>query len=91
MKISGSKDIGRTIVTLPESSRNKNADMAGRWIERQGAPSEGVNSRAKERKRGRGRVREGGGGRQAGRQAGDRHTGRVRERKTDKESEIEAG
>lgn len=30
---------------------------------------------------------EGGGGRQAG----DRHTGRVRERKTDKESEIEVG
>lgn len=35
----------------------------------------------------------GGGGwrEEEGRQAGDRHTGRVRERKTDKESEIEVG
>lgn len=73
-------------MTLPESSRNKNADMAGRWIERQGAPSEGVNSRAKERQRGE---REEDRGRRG--QAGDRHTGRVRERKTDKESEIEVG
>lgn len=62
--------------------------MAGRWIERQGAPSEGVNSRAKERQRGEG---EEDGGRRGHRQAGDRHTGRVRERKTDKESEIEVG
>lgn len=31
------------------------------------------------------------GGRRGHRQAGDRHTGRVRERKTDKESEIEVG